>query len=110
MDIVHGPANWVLPLELEGMKVTFERHHNLQVYNRIMVKCPNRTHARCMKKRNTGVDQTNLFGPIEPYAYLGLWLRRAWKDDYLEHKKKFEPSEAELANYINEVFPGYISK
>ena len=110
MVIEHGPANWVLPLELEGMKVNFENHNYEQVYKRIMVKCPNRLHARCMKKRNTGVDQIKKFGPIEPYAYLGLWLRKAWTDDYLEHKKNFEPSEDELATYIKEVFPGYIVK
>ena len=103
-----GPANWVLPLELEGVKVTFEKHNREQVYQRIMVKCPQKLHHRCFKKRNIGGPQTCNFGPIEPYAYLGLWLRKGQTDDCFEHKNKFEPDKEKLEAYIKEVFPGYI--
>ena len=97
----------VLPLVVEGQCVKMEKQRNVQYYDRIMVKCNNPVHGkRCARKRNLGSGQTNKFGDIEPYAYLGCWLAGSKEHDCFEHPK-YDPTEKELKAYIVAKFPAH---
>jgi hypothetical protein len=50
-------------------------------YQRIVVDCPwadtNHLHwTTCEKRRNIGPKTTANFGPMEPFAFIGVWIRR----------------------------------
>ena len=72
---------------LEGFYVSLEEHGEpgqLGSYRRIVVTCPHGEHRGtrpCMKKRNIGVNQSRQFGELEPFAYLGAWLKA--RDSFL---------------------------
>lgn len=105
--VPYGPHMFVLPLQLEGQNIRIERHDYLQTYSRLIVRCTCRLHGPCEKKRNTGKKQTMNFGAIEPYAFLGCWLRAASRFDAKAEHLRHEPSLAEMQAYIREHFPAY---
>ena len=100
----HGPHVLVLPVQVEGQHIYFERHRALQVYDRIMVRCTCRRHGKCQKKRNTGPSQTNNFGPLEPYAFLGAWLRKAHRHDFASEHIQDVPTRKDVEDYYREHF------
>lgn len=99
----YGPHMYVLPVQLEGQSVRLEKHDYIQAYRRISVKCPCRLHgAKCAKKRNVGPDQTKDLGALEPYAYLGAWLKKAALFDLASEHVRFKPSQSEVEAYFRE--------
>ena len=63
------------PFFLEGQRVSEEFYAGAkQSYHRIRVTCIR--HKNCGRGRNIGELQCRNFGPLEPYAYLGVWLRK----------------------------------
>ena len=108
-DSQFGPPQMILPISVEGMTVRLEKQRGIQKYDRIMVWC-NRRHEhtkKCEKKRNTGDSQTINFGPIEPYAYLGVWLERS--GEYTsENHKPWCPEIPDVEDYIKRKFPQYL--
>ncbi len=77
-----------------------------QHYLRVHVTCP--FHRNCKKSRNQHERQCSLVGELEPYAYLGLWLKAGQQmADRDMHIKKFpEPTKEELEGYLRQI--GYM--
>ena len=73
---------------VEGVRVFEEAHGVVDTpgsYRRLVVNCGHPAHAtqkaaaQCRKRRNFGVRAASAsgLGLMEPYAYLGAWLRAA---------------------------------
>ena len=94
---------------LEGQPVYYEAHCIMVAsdhYARFDVHCPAEHHRGgipCMKKRNTGKAQTARFGEMEPFAYLGAWLRLACSCESRKAHVDRVPSEAETCAYATEM-------
>ena len=95
--------------ELEGVAVRFESHGkagDADAYNRYIVQCPNICHHRgkhkCQRKRNGGPKQCFFFGPCEPLAFLGVWLRHARLFDNKVAHSRFVPKRADIIDYMRE--------
>ena len=82
---------------------------NQKGYTRLRVLCPCPGHCRkvpgqrrkiCERRRGTGPDQTATFGELEPYGFLGAWLRSAdWFPGHREHLD-YDPSTDEVKAYM----------
>ena len=88
----------------------FEEVHNLVVardhYARYYVrcKCPAHQEGRgCVKKRNAGSAQTAELGEMEPFAFLGAWLRLASGCSTRKAHKDKQPSQEEVRAYAVEM-------
>ena len=74
-------------------------------YKRYSVVCPlcASSHPGCGKRRNIGPSQTKMFGPKEPLAYLGCWIRASMlfenKDGHLAHRPSKEEVKAFMAEH-----------
>ena len=94
---------------LEGVEVHEEAHGVLGQpgsYRRLIIRCPHHGHnkAPCRKTRSFGVRSAikSGLGDMEPYAFLGCWLRgHARFADVADHKK-WGPTSAEVQSYANE--------
>ena len=102
-DAAAGQQRW--PASLEGTAVLFDSNGEAgqpKSYRRIQVVCQH--HATCKRTRKFGTKQGQRsgLGDLEPYAFLGSWLRQgAWLTDVLDHKQ-FDPDTATVQAYAAE--------
>ena len=98
------------PMFVEGVPVAEEQHGEIGqpgAYQRLIVHCPCSAgrHADtrpCVKKRNVGRRQTANFGYLEPFAFLGVWLRD--RNDFpsrCDHRY-YKPTKASVASYMRD--------
>ena len=93
---------------IEGVPCTYDSFGvkgNPNYYERLTVKCPLRLtshkHQRaCQKKRNTGKTQTTPYGPLQPMAYLGVWLREGCNFPNKLAHQAYEPTLSEVEAYM----------
>ena len=93
------------PFKVENLAVHIESHleqGEKKYYRRLTIECPeSERHCGCSRRRNTGEAQTRL-GPMEPYAFLGVWARCSpLCSDRLEHME-FEPPDDLVKAYMTE--------
>ena len=96
-----------LPLVLEGATIYHELRVGENPYHRIRVECPipgHKAKKACCRRRNLHGDQCKNFGPMEPYAYLGAWLRKgnqyAARSGHMDTKSL--PSKSEIEAYMRD--------
>ncbi len=98
---------------LEGVPVWEDVHGtpgSAGGYRRFFVRCPLAGGAHemggqcgpCAKRRGTGPAQTAGIGPMEPFAYLGVWLRRASDFASRGEHVRYRPSPDTVAAYARE--------
>ena len=98
------------PMSVEGVQVTQEQHGQpgeVGAYQRLIVHCPcsgniHAGRAPCVKKRNVGLRQTANFGQLEPYAFLGVWLRERENFASRDLHLAYVPNKASVASYMRE--------
>ena len=91
---------------VEGCPVVFERHGALGQpgsYRRVKVKCPR--HHACWGTRSfsSRLAKASGLGDQEPYAFLGVWLRRGAECATREEHRHFKPSPEATRAYANGV-------
>lgn len=96
---------------VEGVRLITDVHGEFgQVgyYRRFRVTCPAACFGHCSsrgvcsKRRGTGPAQTAHFGPLEPVAYLGVWLRQSDSCASRQSHMAFQPSVAQVQAYMIE--------
>ena len=96
---------------LEGVSV-FEESHGVAdmpgSYRRLVVSCGHPDHAAhkldCRKRRNFNVRSASAsgLGLMEPYVFLGAWLRAASQHSDAASHKRFSPDAAAVRAYAVE--------
>ena len=91
------------PRILEGVKVKVNKHGVLGQpgsYERVVGKCPK---CKVERQRSFSVNLENGLGELEPYAYVGVWLRRRRGFASPDEHKAYKPSPAEVEEYAETV-------
>ena len=110
-DAAAAPRPAPIKIEwIEGARVLEEKHKEIGMpgaYDRVGVICGHADHAAdrsvCRKRRNFGVRAASAnLGRMEPYAYLGAWLRAASLYPDAASHKRFSPSDAAVQAYATE--------
>ena len=90
---------------VEGVKVKVNRHGNIGqgqpgFYERVLATCPK---CKVLRQRSFSANLENGLGELEPYAYVGAWLRRCSDFASPDEHKAYKPSPAEVQEYAETV-------
>ena len=97
-----APSAVAVPTDIDGAPLAWE-HAGLTV-GRYCVPCSRGTHGspdgkQCEKRRQCGVAQTAVLGPIEPIAYLGVWREAAHRFSTRALHKNYVPKMADMKDW-----------
>jgi hypothetical protein len=104
-------ARWTfpeVPRLVEGQRVIedfFQPRRGGKPYTRYQVQCKFRDckHApHCEKKRGVGPRQTSQFGPLESWAYLGVWLQCGSQASSKKEHLEVHPTAAQVKKYLSD--------